>query len=106
MSEIFATDEVAFKGSVLPQGPKTKENKKRQIMASHEFDFTTAFRPENISSLKTLLEGKGCLGRANLYGTYSSIYAGACVFIATNHLPALPDYKYKDKLQTMCGNQF
>ena len=46
--------------------------------------------------MKTLLEGKGCLGRSNLYGLYSRIYVGSAVFIATNQLPALPEMKYRD----------
>ena len=59
LNEIFASDEVDWKGLYLPVSTRTKPKIERQILSSEEFSFEDAFAKSNRAITKQLMEGRG-----------------------------------------------
>lgn len=67
LRQIFATDEVDWRGVYLPVKTKTNPLVKTQLVTCEEFSFKTAFSDNNYHVSKMLFEGEGASVRKDLY---------------------------------------
>ena len=88
LNQIFASDEVDWRGLYLPISKRTKPEIMRQILSSEEFSFKDAFTESNRAVTKQLMEGRGATVRADLYKQFDTAYKNAIVVVASNKLPA------------------
>ena len=70
LTEIFASDEVEFKGVHLPITKRNNPTVKTQILSSEEFGFGEAFKGANLPGTKLLLEGRGANVKHNLFDKF------------------------------------
>jgi hypothetical protein len=87
LSQIFVTQALE-----LAEGKYTLDSSEHrvatQLVLLDEANFQDLFKPSNLSNTKLFFEGRGYLRRVMMQ-TPRKAYAGACVFLTSNSLPAI-----------------
>ena len=87
LREIFASDEVDWRGVYLPVKKRYNMQVKTQLVTCEEFSFKNAFSDANLHVTKMLLEGEGANVRKDLYEKFAPSYEDASFVISSNELP-------------------
>ena len=91
LGQIFASDDVDWKGKYLPVNKTNRPEIQTQLVTCEEFNRSAAFNQQNFSNTKMLFQGTGASVQENLFAQHTPAYPGAVFVLASN---ALPCYEY------------
>jgi len=86
--EIFASDEVDWRGVYMPIRYRNLPQIKTQLLTCEEFNFKDAFADNNLAVTKLLMEGEGASVRKDLFAQFQACYRDVVVIVGSNKLPA------------------
>ena len=94
LGEIFASDEVDWRGKYLVVSKTNKRKVQTQVVTCEEFHKSTAFSNENLCNTKKLFEGAGAPVQGNLFQQIQPKYEKAAFALASNMLPTYVNTGY------------
>ena len=96
LGEIFAGDEVDWRGKYLCVARTNQKNVKPQMITCEEFNKSHAFNRENIGTTKRLFEGEGAPVQSNLYKSHVAKYEKVIFALASNTYPSFEGTGYSE----------